>query len=607
MRRLLGLGLVVGAVLHVSPAGAGAQVQDTIRRPPDSVRVPAQLSPEDSAALAAADTTEVLTEADTIKPPLPRTPMPAPLGIAPRYRWSRDELLATGALTLLDLLDQIPGITDFRTGWIASPQLATYLGSASGVRLFLDNIELATLSPRSGTAIDLAEVPLWPLDELVVERGAGEVRVYMRTWTVERTTPATRTDVYTGDEDTNIYRGFFGRRFAHGEALQIAGEQLGTAGRRFGDGDQLALLARIGIGRERWAADAFVLRSNRTRQVQNPLLGGGSAIPALNGRTTTAYLRAGIGDVAHGSWLQLVAASQAYRESSPRSTSAPIDTADTTRSVADYIASAGMTWERTQVSAEARARVGGGETRYSQRARVATSFGPVAAGLFAEHGAADSVTRVDATLETRIFGPVFALASGGWVNDERDGAARERALFGRAEVGLVGSRAALSVGVIYRDSVSLPAAQMFDRGFVPVDEGPVIGTIATLRGKLWRDVGADVSFVGWESGGWYRPQYQATGRLYLQSDWLSRFPSGNFGVLASAQLEYRDFVAFPTAADGLSTGQSTVMSTLLEIRIVDAVLTWQVRNILISAHELVPGYLMPGAVNLYGVRWFFWN
>ena len=604
-RRVVGLGLVVGAVLHLTAAESRSQVRDTTRGRPDSVRVPAQVSPEDSAALAAADTTQPAAE-DTLKAPLPQTPLPAPFGVAPRYRWDRDELLATGALSLLELLDPIPGITDYRTGWIASPQHATYLGNPAGVRLFLDNVELAPLSPRATTAIDLAEIPLWPLDELIVERGAGEIRVYMRTWTVERTTPHTRTDVYTGDEDTNIYRGFFGRRFSRGEALQVAGEQYGTAGRRFGDGDQLALLARVGVGRERWSADAFVLRANRTRPVHRPVLGGTGAVAPLNGRRTTAYLRAGIGSMAIGPWLQLVAASQEFQEHSPSST-APIDTADTTRSVTDYIASAGMTWERLRVSAEARARVGGGETRFSQQARLSTFVGPFAARVFAEHGAVDSTMRVEASLETRLFGPLVVLASGAWVNDRREAAVKESAMFGRAEVGLVGSRASLTGGVVYRDSLALPPPEMFDRGFAPVAEGPVLGTIVSLRGKLWRDVGADVSFVGWESAGFYRPQFQATGRLYLQSDWLSRFPSGNFGILASGQLEYRDQVGFPTSGEPLFTGQSTVLSTLLEIRIVDAVLTWQMRNVIATPHELVPGFLMPGPVNLYGVRWFFWN
>ena len=38
------------------------------------------------------------------------------------------------------------------------------------------------------------------------------------------------TAVFTGDEDTNLYRGFLGRRFGHGEAVQAGFQQYGTSG-----------------------------------------------------------------------------------------------------------------------------------------------------------------------------------------------------------------------------------------------------------------------------------------------------------------------------------------------------------------------------------------
>jgi hypothetical protein len=46
---------------------------------------------------------------------------------------------------------------------------------------------------------------------------------------------------------------------------------------------------------------------------------------------------------------------------------------------------------------------------------------------------------------------------------------------------------------------------------------------------------------------------------------------------------------------------------LLEIRIGTAVISWETRNILAQIYETYPGYVIPRLVNLYGVRWEFWN
>jgi hypothetical protein len=50
-----------------------------------------------------------------------------------------------------------------------------------------------------------------------------------------------------------------------------------------------------------------------------------------------------------------------------------------------------------------------------------------------------------------------------------------------------------------------------------------------------------------------------------------------------------------------------MVSTLLEIRIMRAVLTYQQRNILGYLYQVVPGFEMPRVLAIYGVRWDFWN
>ena len=44
-----------------------------------------------------------------------------------------------------------------------------------------------------------------------------------------KTIPETRTDVSTGDQQTNMYRGYFGQRYRNGLALQFGAQQVGTS------------------------------------------------------------------------------------------------------------------------------------------------------------------------------------------------------------------------------------------------------------------------------------------------------------------------------------------------------------------------------------------
>jgi hypothetical protein len=98
-------------------------------------------------------------------------------------------------LTVVDILDRIPGLTTYRSGWIATPQTAAFNGDFQRVRIFYDGIEMDSLDPDNGGILDLSTVQLWTLEHLSVERSAGEARVFMRSWRVENTTPYTRVDV----------------------------------------------------------------------------------------------------------------------------------------------------------------------------------------------------------------------------------------------------------------------------------------------------------------------------------------------------------------------------------------------------------------------------
>ena len=66
--------------------------------------------------------------ADSVKAPLARAEIPPLAAIGERFRWTREQLFSSGSLTLGELLGRVPGVTDFASGWIATPHLDAYLG-----------------------------------------------------------------------------------------------------------------------------------------------------------------------------------------------------------------------------------------------------------------------------------------------------------------------------------------------------------------------------------------------------------------------------------------------------------------------------------------------
>jgi hypothetical protein len=558
---------------------------------------------------------------DTIKAPLARAEMPPVLDGRGHYHWDRAALFASGSLTLLDLLESVPGVTIFRSGWLASPQYAAYLGTPTRVRLFYDGMEIDPLDRRSGGVLDMSEVQLWTLEELDVERGADEVRVYMRSWRVSRTSPQSRTDVLTGDQSTNAYRGFFGKRYKHGEALQLAGQQWGTSNNPFvGGGDELSLLGRLGFARRQWSFEAVAVRSNRTRDMQEAQLEPSSVIPRLKRTRTDAYIRASRGDPdTSRTWAQLMVGRQVFREHSPFTTASGTfgaDSADTTQRVTQYVLAGGLTRSGLRLSATERLHHLEGRTLNSLSARATYERQLIALSLYAERRSGDTSSSEE--LAAR-FTPLRFLSLSGAVTYRHGGSGASSAddgLAARGELELLVGRVSLSGGVMRRPSVPVPGLIAYDPSlYTAATAGAVTGIFGRIHGKFYQDLGVDVWGVRWEAPGFYRPQTQARSELYLDTKWLRRFPSGNFGFLGSIAYEYRSSVPFPTLGSGESLASAPVVALFshtlvsrVEVRILDAVIFFHAHNGMNPLrYVFVPGFQLPPQRFVYGVRWEFWN
>src|SRR5690606_3797398 len=139
-------------------------------------------APPDTVAPAARAVAADSVRGDTLKSPIPAGEVPPLPSIAAAYRWRGDEIMSSGALTLLDLLDNLPEVTGFRSGWLLPPEYAGVAGSFRGIRIFLDGVEIDAIDPRQDGLQDLGNVQLWPLEEVAVERGVDELRVHLRSW-----------------------------------------------------------------------------------------------------------------------------------------------------------------------------------------------------------------------------------------------------------------------------------------------------------------------------------------------------------------------------------------------------------------------------------------
>ncbi len=561
--------------------------------------------------------------ADSIKAPLAHAERPVLTDA--RWQWSGEALRSTGAVTLADLLDRIPGATGFRANWIPAPQFVAYNGDAGRVRVFLDGVELDAIDARNPGVLDLVAMPVWQLEEVTVERAAGELRAHLRTWRVDRTTPLTRTDISAGSENTNLYRGFFGKRLHNGGAIQLAAQQYSSLSPRTGgDGSSLQVFGRLGWAGRRWSVDATwnkvgMDRSETARYPQFPALLDANAVPAYKGSLGIAYARVAWGDpdAPSAPWVQLLASSQSaaenHKESSTVSfslpTTLPKDTVDTASSRSQYVLSAGASRWGVHGSATARLRAGDGRTDLSPSARLAYARGFVALTVFGEARGADSTRRLDAGLRLTPWRWIEVSAAYGSYTPKSELTAGPAFTASRAEVATTLWRRRVSAGVLSRGVTMVAAPVALDSALVRVITGAEKGIVASLQGPVYRDLRLDVSAISWSGSGAYRPQTEVQSRLILDSGFPRRFPRGNFHLLAEAFHEHRSPLFFPNAAGGVgkSTAPTDILSARLEIRIESGTVFWEGRNLFGKIYDTAPGYVMPRNQQFYGLRWSFWN
>lgn len=208
---------------------------------------PPTLQPAQDTA-AAQDTAVVqdTTLVDTL-PPLPTFPLFTPAAVRPpalAAEWGLPDLLATGALTFADLLEFSPFMQAIRVGFLEGPQAEVFSGAgAVSLRYQVDGYEVA---PIEGGPLDLHLLSLIELQRLRLARAPGGFFLSSDSYSSGSRDAYSRIEAGTGDQDTNVIRGFFHSRFLGGP-FGFGFDRVDTDGsRELGSAERTVIWARLG-------------------------------------------------------------------------------------------------------------------------------------------------------------------------------------------------------------------------------------------------------------------------------------------------------------------------------------------------------------------------
>ena len=291
-----------------------------MRAAQDSARKAAEQASADSVrnelAQARIDSIYRARQADTLKAPFAHFERPDQPELTDRLRFTREQILSSGAINLADLLDRVPGITTFRTRWLTGLHVAALNGDFRRIRVFLDGDRARSDRGTQGRRARPCGHPALESRRGRHRTRAGRsARLAARVDRARKTTPYTRVDIFTGDLNTNGFRGLFARRFANGFVAPVRraagrdadGARVGVphrrrnrrVGRRRPAGDRRA----HGWARGKLTIDAQATGIARTRDSQ-PAREGYTNLVSFKGSRREGYGRIAYGDSTRGFWTQ---------------------------------------------------------------------------------------------------------------------------------------------------------------------------------------------------------------------------------------------------------------------------------------------------------------
>ncbi len=529
------------------------------------------------------------------------------------WEWSRDDLLRLPDLSLLQLLERLPGVVPVRADIDGQPEGAAVFGATAGaIRYVVDGF---ALDPLTSPTFDPSRLSLLALQNVRVERGVTGATVAIETLTPDDARTKSVIEAGTGDYGVNLFRGIFLPPRVLGGSLGMGFERLAVNGFTPGSSNQ-----NVSWLKWTWARDsAGVQVEYRQRTLEREGVGGSLSGSrgewAVRGRkavgpiTAEAYVgSASVEDEVTGE------AAETLRESVPQgglrvaaAVEGPVPTRINTalrfrghprlprQELEVGVQSTPMPWLAVGASVMEGWWADADPTgRWSARA---------SAGPFLGLRAFGEVYRGGPLLGA---GPEYALPgpdSAGF-RVSRDGlrAGLELEAFG-ADVGGAVIRAATDS--IYGFGLPLESS------WVEAPGGDAQGFELTARIPTGFDpLTIQAWYVGMDAPGWlYTPDHHwRAGLVYHHLP----LPSGNLEIFARLEHVFRGPMLVPAAADAAEpmVENDAYRATNLELTIrvvtVRAFLRWE--NVFHRLDQAdLPAYPLPGQHILWGVKWDFWN
>ena len=608
---------VAGAPL--APVGVAAQEPepDSVRAGPAGPGEPAPAAGREGRAGAGASAQDTAAP-DTVMPPpenLPALGKRAPVGWAGgAWEWHRQDLLRLPDLSLLDLLERIPGMVPVRADITNQPEAAAVFGLGGGaIRYVLDGF---VLDPLTSPTFDPSRISLLALERVRVERGVTGATVRLETLTPDDARTKSVIEAATGDYRVNLFRGIFLPPRVMGGALGLGFERLSADGftpggsnhnvtwvkwtwARDSAGVQVeyrqSTMARQGVGpafdgtRSDWAV--------RARKALGPVTGeayvGATSVENQVGEDVNVPIREGtpqgglrVASVLPGPVPAYMQAAVRFRDH-PRLPDQEVEAALEAQLLPGI----------TVAGEAAHGWWPGGEPtgRWSARAVLGPLLGFRAFGEVFRGG-----PLVGSGPEVALPAPDDSLPFRASRDGERVGLAFEG-------LGFALGGAAIRVAADTLHGFGLPFEPRSPRRAVREARGveahariPTGLEPLTLQG--W--------YVGMDAPGWlYLPRHHWRAALVYHQLPL---PSDKLELFARVEHVFRGAMSVPAAAGATDPIQrsdayrATNLELTIRVLTVRAFLRWENLTHRLNQADL-PGYEFPGQRILWGVKWIFWN
>ena len=635
-RHALGAPAVVAviALLHVTstplvaqekvpPAPADSAASDTLAATPDSLRAETDsLAATPDSLIGPLDQPLEGTLQDSVAElPFARLPalhdLPADGGSSVVADLTLDDMLQSNALTLLELLEEHPGLTPLRASWFGGPQQATSGAVGPGfVTVLLDGREVPTMD---GGQPDLTRFPLAALQRVRVVRTPAGWRIELSSLSRIRRDAYSRIEGGTGDPGLSRLRLVFDNGFGRTVRVAASADLVDVTGDfPSSDFDFFGLVEWV-PGDER-SGLAFTYESETMdRDVYAP----------VNLRRTETFLRGRFpfGDALQ---LQLFGGWTGWR---PEEETAAPDTEPVDRSVLSGGATLRGDWDRLRggvsLSAWDSEFHPGLQIDGDVGGRVVGPLSAELGGRYAAWNGFDATElRGGVALDLPLHLKLRAGASTGTRGIGYPTAGVVDSLgFTMINGRLEFSTSALALyGLVERQELDrqLPFRSSFDRFQQPVEDPAALtafevgGSIPILPlawlikdsapirlGGFWRyqDFAAADGLL-------YAPQYLMRGTLGFDDE----FFDGNLGVRMGLGVKHRGNMVVPTAEAVTEPSSArvgvpayTYLDWNMAIRVLTVVIYYRYDNITGTAANDFVGLPFPNTRSVFGVKWTFLN